>query len=403
MNVLFLDFNSYFASVEQAEKEELRGRPVAVVPVMADTTCCIAASYEARAYGVKTGTRVSDARRLCPDLQIVPARHETYVEYHYKLIDAVERCAPVAEVMSIDEMWCELTGSWRERATAEALAKRVKQSIAKEVSPYLKCSIGIGPNVFIAKTASDMQKPDGLTVIEPDALPQALYGLELRDLYGIGPRMEARLRKHGITSVEKLCNASKEKLRNVWGGVEGERFWRQLRGERVERRAHAGQVTLGHSHVLPPDLRNDKDAFAVLHRLTQKAAMRLRKQGYYAAGMALGLSYAEGRRWHTEMRIGETQDTLELIHALNALWEQRPRLRTKLMRVGVTMLNLVDAAHHTPGLFDEEPRRAALTASLDKLNLRHGKNAVYFGGAHRALREAPLRIAFTRIPDPKTE
>ncbi len=131
--------------------------------------------------------------------------------------------------------------------------------------------------------------------------------------------------------------------------------------------------------------------------------MRLRKQGYYAAGMALGLSYAEGRRWHTEMRIGETQDTLELIHALNALWEQRPRLRTKLMRVGVTMLNLVDAAHHTPGLFDEEPRRAALTASLDKLNLRHGKNAVYFGGAHRALREAPLRIAFTRIPDPKTE
>jgi DNA polymerase-4 len=403
MDVLFLDFNSYFASVEQAEREDLRNRPVAVVPVMADTTFCIAASYEAKAYGVKTGTRVSDAKRMCPNLQIVLARHETYVEYHYQLIEAVERCAPVAEVMSIDEMWCELTGSWRERATAEALAKRIKQSIAREVSPYLRCSVGIGPNVFIAKTASDMQKPDGQTVIDADALPEALFGLELRDLYGIGPRMEARLRKHGLTSVELLCRASKQKLRNVWGGVEGERFWRQLRGERAERHASPGQKTLGHSHVLPPALRNETDAHAVLHRLVQKAAVRLRKQGYYAAGMAIGVGYADGRRWHTETHVVETQDTLELIHALNVLWQQRPRLRTKPMHVGVTMLNLVDAAHHTPGLFDEEPRRKALTGTLDRLNLRYGKNTVYFGGAHRVLRETPMRIAFTRIPDPTIE
>src|SRR5208337_4195962 len=110
LNWLFVDLNSYFASVEQEVRPELRGRPVAVVPMMADTTCCIAASYQAKAHGVKTGTLVGEARRICPGLQLVEARHELYVEYHHRIVAAVEQCVPVTAVLSIDEMGCRLLG-----------------------------------------------------------------------------------------------------------------------------------------------------------------------------------------------------------------------------------------------------------------------------------------------------
>ncbi len=113
VNWLFVDLNSYFASVEQQVRPELRGKPVAVVPVEADTTCCIAASYEAKAYGVKTGTIVADAKRLCPDLILVEGRHELYTDYHHRIIKAVESCVPVTAVCSVDEMACRLMG--RER------------------------------------------------------------------------------------------------------------------------------------------------------------------------------------------------------------------------------------------------------------------------------------------------
>ncbi len=126
---LFLDLNSYFASVEQELQPLLRGRPVAVVPVMADTTCCIAASYEAKAFGVKTGTQVGEARKMCPGLALVEARHELYVEYHHRIVQAVERFVPVASVMSIDEMACRLIGREQPLMAALDLARRIKASI----------------------------------------------------------------------------------------------------------------------------------------------------------------------------------------------------------------------------------------------------------------------------------
>ncbi len=107
---LYIDFNSYFAAVEQQRYPGLRGKPVAVVPVMADTTCCIASSYEARKFGVKTGTQVREAKRLCPVLTLVEAEPAVYVNYHHRLVEAVESCAHVEKVLSIDEMYCELHG-----------------------------------------------------------------------------------------------------------------------------------------------------------------------------------------------------------------------------------------------------------------------------------------------------
>ena len=138
LNWLFVDLNSYFASVEQEVRPELRGRPVGVVPMMADTTVCIAASYEAKAHGVRTGTIVADAKRMCPDLVLVEARHELYVDYHHRIVEAVESCLPVTAVLSIDEMACRLMGRERPLLAAMELGRRVKATIREKVGPTLR-------------------------------------------------------------------------------------------------------------------------------------------------------------------------------------------------------------------------------------------------------------------------
>jgi DNA polymerase-4 len=398
LRALIVDFNSFFASVEQQLRPELRGRPVAVAPVKAETTCAIAASYEAKKFGVKTGTPIAEARRMCPGLVVVQARPPLYVEMHEELKEAIDACMHIESVGSIDEMECDLTGVWRQREKAVELALKIKRTIAERVGDYLRCSIGIAPNPLLAKLASDLQKPDGLVVIEEHELPQRLHGLKLQEFSGISHAMEARLRSHGIATVEQMCAASKEELRAAWEGITGEWMWRALRGENV-RWVYGENRTLGHSHVLAPVQRNDTDARAVLHRLLQKAAMRLRKIRYFANSLALSIKYLNGQRWREAVSFQETQDTLEFIHVLNELWERRPKHGGKPLLVGVTLHGLVPEHSVTPSLF-ADGKRQKLNALVDTLNAGLGKNTVYFGGAHTALDAAPIPDLETEDDDP---
>ena len=421
---LFIDFNSYFASVEQHLNPALRGRPVGVVPVMADSSSCIAASIEAKVFGVKTGTRVLDAKRMCPGIALVLADHAKYVQVHEQAVAVVDRLAQVRQVVSIDEMECELTGRWRERDRAVALAQQIKAALLAEVGECMRTSIGIAPNTLLGKLASDMHKPDGLTVIELHELPERLFHLPLSALQGIGPRMRERLSRCGIETMAQLYAAPRDLLHTAWGGLAGSDMYDRLRGQWYGPRATVAR-SLGHSHVLPPDLRHPTGAREVLHRLTQKAAMRLRKQGFYATAMQVFVRC--DHRWQRESggeryaHVGETQDTGFLLHTLDQLWFSGLHLLQRPQAVGVQLCGLVLASQHTPDLFDsleEAPTarasqtrqnhevhrdRARLMSAMDALNRTHGKNAVYFASAHHALDAAPMRIAFNRIPDLETE
>ncbi|MDQ5980633.1 MAG: polymerase [Verrucomicrobiota bacterium] len=233
LRTLAVDFNSFFASCEQQEQPALRGRPVAVVPVVADTTCTISVSYAAKARGVRAEMGVGEARLRCPELTLVEARPEVYIAYHRRLREVIEACIHVSEIKSIDEMECDLTATFAPREKAERVARDIKARVRREVGPCLTSSIGIAPNWLLAKMASDLQKPDGLVVIEEQDLPARLLGLKLQDFLGIGERMEARLRAHGIDTPARLYAATKAELRGVWGGVEGERMFCRLRGEHI--------------------------------------------------------------------------------------------------------------------------------------------------------------------------
>jgi DNA polymerase-4 len=418
LNWLFVDLNSYFASCEQEARPELRGRPVGVVPMMADTTCCIAASYEAKAFGVRTGTIVADAKRLCPDIVLVEARHEIYTDYHHRVVEAVESCVPVTAVCSIDEMACRLIGRERPLLAAIELGMRVKATIRERVGPMLRSSVGLATNRYLAKIASDMEKPDGLVALPLDLLPEALHQLTLRDLPGIGARTEKRLNEKGLNTMDQLLALDCEQAGEIWGSVWGQRLWHWLRGEDFEMAELEHQKSISHSHVLAPEMRTPEKAWAVAHKLLHKAAMRLRSQGLWASniGLAIGFAVPRGentpvsrfgvpaRGWRSEIKLHECQDNQTLIAALRRLWDSQPSgaQYQHPYFIGVQLNNLVPDRLHTLALFDgleEEQTRTRLLATMDQINDKYGMSALAPAAMLTAYKAAPTRIAFNSIPD----
>lgn len=400
LRVLYVDLNSFFAACEQQLHPELRGRPVAVVPVIADTTFVIAASVQAKKFGVKTGVRVSDAKRMCPGLVMVAGNHETYLDFHHKIIDAVHSCIPVDKVWSVDEMACRLMGKEREPDRARAIAMNIKKALLARVGECLTCSIGIAPNRVLAKTASDMQKPDGLVTIEEHELPHKLYSLKLSDFAGIGPKMESRLRTAGINTVEELCSKSKDELIQVWGGIIGGEWWQWLRGHDMpERRTKAR--TLGHQHVLPPKMRNREGARAVLMRLLHKAAARARKCGYLGGALRTTVRHTAGEGFEDVVTLSPpVNDTLSLVRVLASQWEKYSRQTWpgELRKVSVTLLELEPVESATPSLFSGPANEDRLAKAMDRLNAKYGRNTVYAASMQPAKGSAPVRIAFGNIP-----
>jgi DNA polymerase-4 len=386
--------------------------------MLADTTVCIAASYEAKAFGVKTGTVVADAKRMCPDIALVEARHEIYVDYHHRVIEAVESCLPVASVLSIDEMACRLMGRERPLLAALELGRKVKARIRERVGPMLRSSVGLATNRYLAKIASDMEKPDGLVALPLDILPEALGHLSLRDLPGIGARTEKRLNEKGIHTMPQLLALNCEQAGELWGSVWGERLWHWLRGEDFDMSETEHNKSISHSHVLSPDMRTPEKAWAVAHKLLHKAAMRLRSGGLWAGsiGLAIGFSVPRGekapvsrfgvptRGWHSEQRLSECQDNQTLIAALSRLWAQRPSgaEHDQPYFVGVQLNGLVPDRLHSLNLFDSldnAKSRTRLLAAMDELNHKYGTGTLAPAAMLTAFKAAPTRIAFHSIPD----
>ncbi len=400
---MIVDLDCFFASVEQQLEPRLRGRPVGVVPVVAESTCCIAASKEAKKFGVKTGTGVREARQLCPEIVLVESRPEVYLEFHHRFFTALEVWVPVAQVMSIDEVRCQLPESVRTREEAQSFIGRLKATLRAHMGEVVTYSVGIGPNHFLAKLASDMGKPDGCFIIEKADLPHCLHRLKLRDFCGIGRKMEQRLKDHGILTVEQLTGATREELHAVWGGIHGHYMWHWLRGEATEA-PPTQRRSLGHSHVLPGELRHDRGVHSVCQRLLQKAAMRLRKLDYYASCLHVYVKYTDGHTWQREVSFTETQDTFVFLEAFGRVWRDRPRRPGAAPQAaGVNFAPIIPASRVTPDLLLRDPRHERLCELMDGINKQYGKNTIALGGALGALEYTPMRIAFTRIPDRETE
>jgi DNA polymerase-4 len=184
-------------------------------------------------------------------------------------------------------------------------------------------------------------------------------------------------------------------MRDLWGGIWGERFSAWLHGENVEL-AETKHTSISHSHVLSPEMRNYTEAYKVAKKLTSKLALRLRKEKAWTAGMSLHLRFRGGDDWQARLRLPDVQDTPHFLQALEQLWKGHPA--PPPMFVGIVFHPLVQADHHIPSLF-ENPKQERLAHIMDQINARHGTHTAYYGSLHDTEEKAPTRIAFNRIPE----
>lgn len=396
---MYIDFNSYFASVEQQIDPNLRNKPVAVIPVNSDATCVIAASYEAKAFNIKTGTPVWEAKKLCPHLICVLVKHQMYVEFHEKILKEIDRHVPITRVWSIDEVACQLMDN--EGANATQLAKKIKQGLKENVGECIRCSIGIAPNRYLAKVATDMQKPDGLVYIYEKDLPQKLYSLKLCDLPGIGTKMAIRLKDRGILDMKTFCSLSLEQMREVWGSIEGEKMWHRLKGSDIPDK-ETQRKSLGHSQVLPPELRNPENARIVGRRLTAKAASRLRRMGLAASKINLCIDLEEQGFFELSSPCGQIDDTFTFLDLFQGLWTQIVSITSpaKIKKISITFSKLERSTQIQYDFFTDhsKEKRKKISQTLDLIHQKYGKDSASLG----ILPDdsfSGTKIAFTRIPD----
>jgi len=397
LNWMLIDMNSYFASVEQHLRPELRGRRVAVIPVESENTCVIAASHDAKRFGVKTGTRVKDARQLCPEIVFVRARPDIYVKVHHAILRSVDQCVPVHKVYSIDEWTIRLLGDEQKREKAIALGRRIKQQLLHDFSPWLTCSIGIAPTRLLAKIASELRKPDGLTVLDPSELPEKLDHFSLDDLCGIGHGMLARLDAHGIRSVRDLWAIGKQQAIQVWGSVCGGDWWAGFHGY-DEPEPSTRRRSMSHANVLDPKFRNAEGAYGIMVRLLCRLGARLRHDGYFAQYLRVHLKNVRGSYWREEIALPCVQDTAALLEKFQTLWRQRSPNSDPPIKVGVEVAGLVPAEHVSCSLFDELEKPRRVSQAIDKINQRWGASTIYFGSIHGFRHQMDDKIAFGRIP-----
>ena len=411
LRCLFIDFNSYFAAVEQQDDPALRGRPVIVASLPSEHSAAIAVSYEARAAGVRRGMAVGEARKACPGLAVRVARHDRYVTVHKSLMAEIERHLPIARICSIDECACRLSRDEAEPEIAIAKAREIKAGIAANVGAVLLCSIGIAPTPLLAKLAAELHKPDGLTVLEAGALPDALVDLPLASIPGVGPGIARRLEQAGVTDFMGLWALPPKHARAIWGSVVGERFAYALHGHDMPDENPRPKAMIGHSRVLSAEHRRPERARIVARAVLLRAASRLRHHGLYAGRVALSLRARPEGRAERDRAIPATQNSWALLAALDRLWAEAladlpAARRARLATVSVSLHGLVAAAPMAdlfapPTAREAELRQTRLWTEIDALNRRCGRQAVILASqSGLGLDYLGVTIAFSRVPDP---
>ena len=406
--------NSFFASVEQQENPHLRGKPILVAPLLSDSTCAIAASHEAKALGISTGTPVRMARKICPEIAVIEARPAVYLDYHRAIVETLNELFVTVKVLSVDEMACKVGGLHKTREEEEQLGREIKARLTRRLGTMMRCSVGVADNVFLAKVASETQKPDGLTIWRNEEAMQNLRRLSLLDLPGIGSRMAVRLERHGIYTTRQLLEADAIALRRAWGSVAGARWWFMLRGsqdadygmyERDERKS------VGHSHVLPPEFRTQEGAEKILIRLLSKALKRLRDYGQAASSVELQITYRhrrtfEKRCWRVASRkhlhANEETTWLPIMRGILGVGGRvsgnRPRPFAcpeawEPIAAAVRFTGLLYCRDLNLSLFDDPMERTYLWNVVDAINKTRGY-VLDIASVYALRQEAPQRISF---------
>jgi len=375
--VMHLDMNAFFASVEQQRNPELRGKPIAVIG--RGRTVVTTASYEARACGVRTGMNSWQAKQACPQIIFVIGDNRTYTHTSTEIMKMLHDYTPLVEVFSIDEAWLDVTGSLAIFGTAEHIAGQLKDRIRQRFG--LTCSIGIAPNKLLAKLASEMKKPDGLTLIRPADVPRVLEQLPVGELCGVGSKMARQLLLLGIQTCGELGRCPSERLTRRFGII-GERLQQMGQGRDnspvVPAEEQAEVKSVGHSMTLDRDISSRREMRQYLLQLSEMVGRRARRYGVAGKTVHLTVRFADFSTIGRQQTRREHTNQSDVIFTEAAGILDSLALAQPVRLLGVQITNLCYQRLQLP-LFADERRKVLATSAMDEVNERYGSFTVTYG------------------------
>jgi DNA polymerase IV len=372
-NILHADLDAFYASVEQRDDPSLRGRPVIV-----GAGVVLAASYEAKARGVRTAMGGHVARRLCPDAAVVSPRFSAYVEASKKVFEIFDDTTPLVEGLSIDEAFLDVRGLRRISGTPREIALRLKARVLDEVG--LPITVGVARTKHLAKVASGVAKPDGLLVVPPDGELHFLHPLPVERLWGVGPVTSRKLHDAGIHTVGQVAGIAEEALCEMIGRAAG-RHLHALAHNRDPRRVEVGRRrrSIGSQRALGRGRRTPAELDAFLVGLIDRVSRRLRKARRVFRTVVLRLRFDDFTRATRSHTLPEPTDQTDaaLATARALLATAMPMIeRRGITLIGVALSNLEDTDEQLVFSFD---RKTALDAVLDRVRERFGSSAITRG------------------------
>lgn len=388
--ILHADLDAFFASVEQLDNPELKGRPV-LVGGTGKRAVVAAASYEARAFGCRSAMPTASALRLCPHAVVVHPRFARYRQLSDSVFDIFESVTPLVEPLSIDEAFLDVTGSVRLLGTPESIARDIRTRV--RATTGLTISIGIAPNKFLAKLASEINKPDGLTIITPDTVDQILNPLPVTAIFGIGKAAEDKLAKLGIRTIAQLRAAPESLLASRLGslGPYAQQLARGIDDRPVVPDRTAKSV--GHEHTFSEDLTDKDELRAILLAEVEHVARRLRAKNRAAGNITLKVRFGDfetiTRSSTLDAQTDTTEDLWQAASALLNTWMAASFRPVRLL--GITAGQLSDAADIQPSLFAEQDRtkNTDLDKASDAIAKRFGPGALRRAASIQPARSDP--------------
>lgn len=395
--ILLVDLDAFFASVEQLDHPAWRGKPVIVGGDPDKHGVVSTASYEARPYGVRSAMPSSTAKRLCPDAIWTHGHFDRYREMSNAIMDILHEETPHVQQVSIDEAFCDVSPTSVNREHPVSVAERIQLNVEKL---GITCSIGVGTSKTIAKIASDMDKPRGLTVVYPGGERDFLAPLPVRTMSGIGAAAEEKLRVRGIRTLGQLADADVDMLERVFGKVGRVMYVRANGGDDAPVAQDDDVKSISNEMTFAKDLTSREDVEAAIATMAAKVGRRLRRKGLKGRTLALRVRFNDLTTRSVQRQLPRPSDdelayTPILFRMVGELW--RPGVQVRL--IGVAMTGFADLENLQESLFDvaqaapseedadpvikDEDKRRGLIQATDKVKERFGEGAVRFGSELR--------------------